>query len=78
MEGSTCKKAVIVLGAAAPVPYRATAAEDFLKGKSIDERTAREAGKLSVQNAKPLSQNEYKVTMLEVAAMRALLKAAQS
>ncbi|MDZ4835702.1 MAG: FAD binding domain-containing protein [Candidatus Melainabacteria bacterium] len=78
MEGSTCKKAVIVLGAAAPVPYRATAAENFLKGKSIDEKTAREAGKLAVQNAKPLSQNEYKVTMLEVAAMRALLKAAQS
>lgn len=76
MDGSTCKKATIVLGAAAPVPWRAKEAENFLKGKSIDEKTAREAGKLAVKDAKPLSQNQYKVTMLEVATMRALLKAA--
>jgi xanthine dehydrogenase YagS FAD-binding subunit len=78
MEGSTCKKATIVLGAAAPVPWRANAAEDFLQGKTIDQSTAREAGKLAVKNAKPLSQNEYKVTMLAVATMRAVLKAANS
>jgi CO/xanthine dehydrogenase FAD-binding subunit len=28
----------IVLGAVAPVPYRATAAEDFIKGKSLTEQ----------------------------------------
>lgn len=78
MEGSICKKATIVLGAAAPTPWRAKAAEEFLKGKSIDEKTAREAGSLAVKGAKPLSQNEYKVTTLEVAAMRALLKAVKS
>lgn len=78
MEGSTCKSATIVLGAAAPIPWRAKQAEEFLKGKSIDEKTAREAGKIALKGAKPLSQNEYKITMLEVATMRALLKAVRT
>jgi len=36
------------------------------------------AGKAAVQNAKPLSQNAYKVTLAKVAVKRALLEAAKA
>jgi len=75
MTGDKCKSASIILGAAAPVPYRAKAAEEFLKGKSINEETAREAAKLALKDAKPLSHNGYKIPMLEAATKRALLRA---
>lgn len=75
MDGKFCKKASVVLGAAAPVPYRATEAEEFLQGKPMEESVAREAGRLAVQKAKPLAQNHYKVQMLTAATTRALLAA---
>ncbi len=65
----------IILGAAAPTPWRAKPAESFLAGKAVNESTATEAAKLALGNAKPLSQNDYKLAMLEVAVKRALLKA---
>ncbi len=49
----TCRKARIALGVAAPTPMRATQAEAFLEGKSIDEAVLGEAGKIAVQEAKP-------------------------
>ncbi|MBX9666719.1 MAG: FAD binding domain-containing protein [Candidatus Obscuribacterales bacterium] len=70
----TISSASIILGAAAPTPWRAKQAEDFLVGKTMSESTAHEAAKLALAKAKPLSQNEYKVAMLEVAIKRALLK----
>jgi len=41
------------------VPYRATDAEKFLIGKSIDERISEETGKLAVSEARPLRDNQY-------------------
>jgi xanthine dehydrogenase YagS FAD-binding subunit len=76
MDGKTCRKAAIVLGVAAPTPIHATDAEAALRGKVIDERTAREAGKLAVANATPLSQNGYKVQLFQTAVYRTILLAA--
>jgi xanthine dehydrogenase YagS FAD-binding subunit len=76
MDGKTCRKAAIVLGVAAPTPIRATDAEAALRGKVIDERTAREAGRLAVANATPLSQNGYKVQLFQTAIYRTILLAA--
>lgn len=76
MDGKTCRKAVIVLGVAAPTPIHATRAEAALRGKVIDEATAREAGKLAVANATPLSQNGYKVQLFQTAVYRTILLAA--
>jgi xanthine dehydrogenase YagS FAD-binding subunit len=76
MDGTTCRKAAIVLGVAAPTPIHATDAEASLRGKVIDERTAREAGKLAVTNATPLSQNGYKVQLFQAAVYRTILLAA--
>jgi xanthine dehydrogenase YagS FAD-binding subunit len=65
----------VVLGAAAPVPWRSREAEAVIKGKAIDEKLALEAAKAAVAGAKPLQHNGYKVPLLEAAVKRALLAA---
>ena len=70
-----CRRASIVLGAAAPTPHRARAAEAILQGRRIDESLAREAGRAALQGATPLSQNGYKLALFEVLMRRAILKA---
>jgi xanthine dehydrogenase YagS FAD-binding subunit len=74
-DGETCKKASIVLGAAAPTPYRAAETEKMLAGKKIDEKTAREAARATLKNATPLALNGYKVQLFENLMTRAILAA---
>jgi xanthine dehydrogenase YagS FAD-binding subunit len=74
-KGNVCLKASIVLGAAAPVPWRASRAETALAGKVINEQSAREAARLSMEGATPLAQNGYKLPIFETIVRRAILKA---
>jgi xanthine dehydrogenase YagS FAD-binding subunit len=76
MDGALCRKASVVLGVAAPTPIRSKAAEAVLTGKTIDEATARAAGKAAMQGATPLSQNGYKVQLFQTAIYRTVLLAA--
>ena len=76
-RGGVVSEASIVLGAAAPVPWRATAAEKTLAGKPLNEQSAREAATAAVQGATPLSQNAYKVPMFEAVVRRTILAAGQ-
>ena len=71
-----CKRAAIVLGAAAPVPHRAKAAEAALQGSRIDERTARVAARAALDGATPLTKNAYKLPLFEALVRRAILLAA--
>ena len=75
-KGDTCARASIVLGAAAPTPWRARAAEAALVGKAIDETTARAAAKAALQGATPLSGNAYKLPVFEAIVRRTILAAA--
>ena len=52
-DGSTCTKARIALGVAAPTPMRAKQAEAFLEGKKINATILEEAGKIASQEATP-------------------------
>ncbi len=74
-DGDTCTRASIVLGAAAPVPHRAVEAEKMLKGKTIDEKLARESAKAALKAATPLSLNAYKIPLFENLITRAILAA---
>jgi xanthine dehydrogenase YagS FAD-binding subunit len=65
----------VVLGAAAPVPWRAKAAEALIRGKRVDEALAAQAAEAAVQGARPLQHNGYKVPLLQAAVRRALLAA---
>jgi xanthine dehydrogenase YagS FAD-binding subunit len=76
-RGGVVNKASIVLGAAAPVPWRATGAEKALAGKPLNEQSAREAAKAALEGATPLSQNAYKVPIFEAVVRRTILAAAQ-
>ena len=71
-----CKYAAIVLGAAAPVPHRARAAENILIGRHVDDATARDAAHAALAGATPLAKNAYKLPLFETLVRRAILKAA--
>jgi xanthine dehydrogenase YagS FAD-binding subunit len=66
------RNARVVLGAAAPVPWRATAAEKSLEGKSLDEAAALAAASLATQGATPLTSNKHKLPALQAAVLRSL------
>ena len=73
MDGNTVRKASIILGAAAPIPMRATAAEALLNGKVLNEQLARQAAKAAMQGATPLAHNGYKVGLFHTAIYRTVL-----
>ena len=75
-ESGACRRASIVLGAAAPTPWRSRAAEAALKGKTIDAGLAAEAGRVAVEGATPLAGNAYKAPMFEALVKRAIIAAA--
>jgi len=77
LRGGVVNKASIVLGAVAPVPWRATAAEKALAGNPLTEQTAREAATAAMRGATPLSQNAYKIPMFEAVVRRTILAAGQ-
>jgi xanthine dehydrogenase YagS FAD-binding subunit len=76
MRGDTVQGARIVMGAVAPVPWRAEAAEAALVGKPVTDASALEAANAAVRDAKPMSGNAYKVQVARAAVKRAILKAA--
>lgn len=69
--------ASIVLGAVAPTPHRALAAEQALRGERLEGRIAR-AARLALEGATPLPRNRAKLAQLEVAVRRALQAAAST
>jgi xanthine dehydrogenase YagS FAD-binding subunit len=71
------RNARVVLGAAAPVPWRATAAEKSLEGKSLDEAAALAASRLATQGATPLDKNKHKLPALQAAVLRSLRAAGE-
>jgi xanthine dehydrogenase YagS FAD-binding subunit len=76
MNGATVQSARVVMGAVAPIPWRSPAAEQALAGKAINEETAAAAADAALKDARPLSQNAYKVDVAKVAVKRAILRAA--
>lgn len=71
-------RASIILGAAAPVPLRARAAETALTGQAVNDETARAAAQAAVRGATPLAENGYKVPLIETIVRRTILAAARS
>ncbi len=71
-----CRAARIVLGAAAPAPWRAHQAEALLVGTRISSDTAAAAGEAALTGATPLSQNSYKLPLLATLVRRAVAGAA--
>jgi len=72
-EEGKCQDARIVLGAVAPVPFRAVEAEQAIKGTPVDRSNAEAAAEAAVAAAVPLSNNAYKVAITKTLLLRALV-----
>lgn len=57
------QQAAVALGGVAPTPYRAYQVETYLQGQSVAEVDAAHAGTLALPDARPMTNNGYKVTM---------------
>ncbi len=73
MSGTTCKKASVVLGAAAPVPLLSKQAAQALEGKTLDEATASSTAEAAMKGATPLAKNGYKVPLFKSIIKRTIL-----
>jgi len=63
LEGSRVQDARVVLGGVAPVPWRSRAAEDELRGRSLDAAIARRAAAAAVAGATALAHNGAKIAI---------------
>ncbi len=79
MDGNTCTKARIVLGAVAPTPARAREAEQMLAGKEVTDELLEKVGNQAAAESKPISDirgsAEYRRDLVRVLTRRALKKA---
>ncbi len=71
-----CTDARIVLGAAAPIPWRIKKAEALLKGNIVTRELAQTAAETAMKDATPLSGNEYKVQVFKTVIARTICWAA--
>lgn len=75
MNGEKCEYASVILGSAAPIPWKSREAESVLSGRTITKELAREAGEASMENAYPLTENNYKINLFKTIVYRAVCEA---
>jgi xanthine dehydrogenase YagS FAD-binding subunit len=75
-EGGAIRDARVVLGAVAPIPWRSTRTEQAILGKPLDEATLSAAARAAIVGAAPLSDNGYKVGLVQTLMRRTLLSLA--
>lgn len=75
-DGNKCREARIGFGSAGATPLRATSAEQYLKGKPLDETTIGEAAERVIEGADPPSDvhgsRQYRLKMISVLTKRSL------
>jgi carbon-monoxide dehydrogenase medium subunit len=75
-DGKKCREVRIGLGSAGPTPLRAASAEQYLKGRSLDEETIAEAAERAIEGANPPSDvhgsRDYRLKMIKVLTQRSL------
>lgn len=73
ITGGVVASSRISIGGVAPMPYRATGAEDVIKGKAITEALATTASEAAIATMIPLSGNAYKLPISRALVKRAIL-----
>jgi xanthine dehydrogenase YagS FAD-binding subunit len=77
MSDGVCEDIRIVLGGVAPFPYLAPKAEQIIRGKRLSEELIAQAGEASIEGARPLSMNAYKIDLVKAMVRRALTSIGQ-
>ena len=71
------REARVALGGLATVPWRARAVEDYLRGQTITEDTAVEAGRIAMEGAVPHEHNAFKIDLGRRTVAKALIDGAR-
>jgi carbon-monoxide dehydrogenase medium subunit len=75
-DGNVCGDARIGLGSAGPTPLRAASAEQYLRGKALDDENIAKAAEMAVEGADPPSDvhgsREYRLEMIKALTRRSL------
>jgi len=75
-DGNVCENVKIGLGAVGATPLRATKTEEWLKGKTLDDKNIAEAAEVANEGADPPSDmhgsREYRLEMIKVFTRRTL------
>jgi len=78
-SNQACERAGIGLTNVGPTPIKAKKAEEFLRGKTLDEFHIKQAARLAVEDARPSPDlrgpAEYKAGMVKALTRRALTRA---
>ena len=77
MDGDVCRRARVVLGGVAPIPWRLPDVEKLLSGQRITPQLAADAGEQAIVGARPLEKNKYKVPLTRNLVKRTVLELAQ-
>lgn len=76
VQGGRCVKARVVLGAVAPTPVRAGAAEALLEGQTLSQTLLEQAAEAAVESARPISDQrgsaEFRRHLVRVLTRRTL------
>jgi xanthine dehydrogenase YagS FAD-binding subunit len=72
LTGEKIQNVRLAIGGVAHKPWRSTAAEEFLIGKTAETATFQQAAEIALKSAQPLSGNRYKVELAKRAIRRAL------
>lgn len=78
-EDGSCSDARVVLGAVAPVPWRAKKAEGALRGRKLEAQVIEEAAQLATEECQPITDvrcsAEYRKEIVRVLTRRAINRA---
>jgi xanthine dehydrogenase YagS FAD-binding subunit len=73
MNGDVCRRARVVLGGVAPIPWRVQGAERVLEGQRVTAELAAKAGQAAIEGARPLAKNAYKVPLTKNVVTRTIV-----
>jgi len=74
LDGSTIADARVALGGVGTIPWRAREAEAVLRGKGVSREVFREAAVIALRDARPQSQNGFKIELARRALTQALIE----
>ncbi len=78
VQGGVIRSAALAMGGVAHKPWRLTAAEQYLTGKTASPQVIAEAATIAMQGAKTYQHNAYKIKLGQAAVAEALSKALAS
>jgi xanthine dehydrogenase YagS FAD-binding subunit len=72
MEKDVCRRARVVLGGVAPIPWQLPEVEKMVVGQRATRELATKAGEEAVRGARAMAKNAYKVPMVRALVARAI------